>query len=180
MMLSESTLPSGARLTIREASSKADFDHARRLMWGFYDWCMERYKDLPGSADAYFQGPEFESELSALEKIYAAPEGSVLLAELDGRIVGTVALKTIGTGISEMKRFFIDPACQGGGVGMRLAIALLDLARTRGFSTMRLETGELQHEAAALYRKLGFTDIETYSGVPPALAAHLLSMEIKL
>jgi hypothetical protein len=45
---------------------------------------------------------------------------------------------------------------------------------------MRLETGDLQIEAQALYRSLGFRDIEPYRTHPQHLLDHLVCMELEL
>lgn len=173
-------LPSGQTLTVREAQSEADFDQARTLMWGFLEWCQERYGPGAGGPDDYFEPEKYAEELGQLKIFYAPPEGTVLVAWLDEEPIGIVALRTISEGVCEMKRFYVLPECQGHGIGQTFAECLLDLARSRGFTTMRLETGGLQHEAAGLYRKLGFKDIATYSDVSPTMAENLLSMEIVL
>ena len=61
-----------------------------------------------------------------------------------------------------------------------LAEALIDLARERGFRTMRLETGDLQTEAQSLYRSLGFRRIEPYHDCPEELRRYLVFMERSL
>ncbi len=180
MILLDTTLSSGTSLLVREACTEADYDHARRLMRGFVDWCRERYGAKPGYSDAYFKAGNFDEELKTLDQIYAAPGGTVLLVLLDEEPVGTVAFKTIGPGISEMKRFFLLPEKQGVGAGRALAVALMELAQARGFSSMRLETAGLQYEAIGLYKSLGFKDIEVYSDVTPAMAKELIAMEIDL
>jgi hypothetical protein len=57
-------------------------------------------------------------------------------------------------------------------------ITAFDLARRRGFSTMRLDTGDLQTEAQALYTSLGFVPIPPYYECPDRLRKHLVFMEL--
>ncbi len=56
----------------------------------------------------------------------------------------------------EVKRMYVRPGHRGEGVGRRVLERLLDEARARGFTTVRLETGIDQVEAIGLYESLGF------------------------
>ena len=98
----------------------------------------------------------------------------------DERRMGCVALRTLRDGICEMKRLFVRAEHQGLGVGRQLTEALIDLARRRGFSTMRIDTGDLQAEAHALYRSLGFVPIPPYYECSDRLRSVLVFMELAL
>ncbi len=139
--------------------------------------CRVRYRERPWQVDAYFRESELNRELASLDQTYASPDGALLLAVASRRAVGCVALRTIGDGVCEMKRFYVRPQSQGLGFGRMLAEALIDLARERGFRTMRLETGDLQVEAQSLYRSLGFRRIEPYYDCPEELRRYLVFME---
>ena len=65
-------------------------------------------------------------------------------------------------------------------MGRALGRLLLELAATRGYSSMRLDTGPLQPEAQALYRSLGFREIDCYYDCPDDLRRTLLFMERRL
>ena len=79
-----------------------------------------------------------------------------------------------------MKRLFVAEAYRGHGLGERLTSVLIGLARTYGFTTMRLEVGDKQPEAVALYRSLGFKEIKAYYDAPADLLPYLTFMELKL
>jgi putative acetyltransferase len=120
----------------------------------------------------------FDKELAELPGDYAAPQGRLLLAEYDGQIAGCVALRSKETGICEMKRLYLRPQFRGKGLGRILAERIIAEAREIGYQRMRLDTVEpVMKDAVAMYRKLGFKDIEPYCANPEAGAMY---MELQL
>jgi GNAT superfamily N-acetyltransferase len=72
----------------------------------------------------------------------------------------------------------VRPAHRGGGLGRKLAEAIIAEARQLGYSSMRLDTlPQRLPAAAALYHSLGFVDIAPYNENPIAGVQH---MELKL
>lgn len=112
----------------------------------------------------------FEKELAGLPGEYADPAGTVLLAFFGGKPAGCVALKPLHReGESEperaceMKRLWVRAEHQGSGIGRRLAEAVVEAARERGYSAMYLDTMPHSMQAAyALYRGMGFVPVEKY------------------
>ena len=174
-----SPMPPHATVEIIEAQSDQHMAQAASLIRDFVSWCHRRYRERPWLVDSYLQIGDFEEELSSLAQAYPPP-GALLLALVDGRPAGCIALRTLTDGICEMKRLFVRPEHQGLGVGRRLTEALIDLARRRGLTTMRLDTGDLQTEAQGLYRSLGFAPIRPYYECPDRLRRHLVFMELAL
>ena len=118
--------------------------------------------------------PEARSLLSesraALEAIYAAdeiftlepeelavPNAQFLMARVDGRPVGCVALVDL-LRYGELKRLFVSASARGLGLGRRLVLEAETAARDVGLSVLRLETGPELVPAVALYRSLGYSD----------------------
>ncbi len=67
-----------------------------------------------------------------------------------------------GERVGELKAIYVSPMHRGHGYG-RLIVQALEARATRiGYRTLRLETGDAQPEAIALYRSLAYSQIERY------------------
>ena len=140
---------------IRAAESKSDWATAREL---FQEYAASLGFDLS------FQ--DFEREVASLPGDYASPGGVVLLARDDHAAAGCVALRPLAVETCEMKRLYVRPSHRGTGVGKRLADAILVEGRARQYRRMRLDTVPGMEAAIALYRALGFREIEAYRANP--------------
>ncbi len=127
---------------------------------------FREYADSLG-VDLSFQG--FEQELAALPGGYDA----VLVATVGGTPAGCVGVRPLVEGTCEMKRLYLRPAARGTGLGRALAQAAIARARELGYGHMRLDTLPAMTEARALYRSLGFVEIEPYRHNPVAGTAFL-------
>lgn len=138
--------------TIRRATTDDDFDAAQAL---FRKYVEELDFDLD------FQN--VDDELEALPGPYAAPDGAILLADVNGTAVGVVAVKPLDEpGVCEMKRLYVKPDERERGIGRALGEAILETARSLGYETMRLDTVASMTAARALYRSLGFAERSAY------------------
>ena len=166
-----------ATVAIVRPASTAELDEVRSLMRAFVAWHRERHAEDADLIDGYFDAAEFENELEELPGKYQPPDGDLLLATCDGEAAGCVALRRLDDRTCEMKRMFIYPRFQGRGIGRALGEAILREAGAAGYARMRLDTSVRQAEAQALYRKLGFREIEAYYELPPAIRDWLVFME---
>jgi ribosomal protein S18 acetylase RimI-like enzyme len=144
---------------LRRASSVADFASAIAL---FREYEAEIQIDL------CFQN--FEAELADLGAAYEA----ILLAEINHLCVGCVALKRHDERRCEMKRLYVRPSARSGGLGSKLAEAIIEDAQKSGYSEMVLDTFEWMERALAMYLRLGFVRTEAYYDNPSPDAIYLL------
>jgi GNAT superfamily N-acetyltransferase len=109
---------------------------------------------------------EFDRELAEIAIQYGPPSGRLLLGSLPAGPVGCVGVRRFSGDICEMKRLYVRMGYRRQGIGRRLAIASLQAAHDLGYLRMRLDTVAKMIEALALYRTLGFTEIEPYRPNP--------------
>ncbi len=140
---------------IKQADSAADLAEVRRL--------FRAYAAFLG-VDLGIQG--FEEELAGLPGRYAPPDGALLIARRGEVVVGCVGLRRLADGVCEMKRLFVTPEGRGGGLGRRLAEAVIAIARERGYERMRLDTLDRLEAAMRLYESLGFRRTAPYYDNP--------------
>ena len=113
------------------------------------------------SIDLCFQN--FAEELATLPGNYAPPTGCLLLAKVDERNVGCVALRQLEPGIAELKRLFVQPAFRGRGIGKSLIEQALAFSRHAAYRVVRLDTLREMDAAIALYTAFGFKEIAPYN-----------------
>jgi putative acetyltransferase len=85
-----------------------------------------------------------------------------LVVRLGTELVGCGALRPLDAGIAEVKRMFVRSKFRRRGISRTILSTLETIAREKGCSTLRLETGTEQPESLALYRSAGYTQIPAY------------------
>lgn len=162
----ESNLAHGLNLIpveIIQAQTPKEIQHARELFEEYAAWL---------GINLCFQN--FEQELAGLPGAYARPSGRLLLAVEDRQIAGCVALRSIGENICEIKRLYVRDNFRGRGLGRELTTMVIEAARGIGYERVRLDTlpGKMDR-AIAMYRSLGFREIEPYYNNPVTGAAFM-------
>lgn len=114
---------------------------------------------------------------------FLPPNGVVLLVTcVREGMLGCVFFSKLGPDAGEIKRFYVRPAARRKGIGRRLIEALLAEARSLGARRVLLDTTVYNHEAHAIYRSLGFVEIEPYpeGQNDPRLMPYFLYMQCEL
>lgn len=125
---------------------------------------FQEYADSLG-LDLAFQN--FSQELADLPGNYSPPSGCILLATVDGRPAGCVALRPQGDGVCEMKRLYVRSQHRGLGLGRKLAVQVIQEARNLGYVRIRLDTiPSKMGSAVSLYGDLGFETTPPYCENP--------------
>lgn len=99
-----------------------------------------------------------------LAEMVDSPASDVVVARVDGRIVGTLTLVVfrIPTGVRAwIEDVVVDDAARGHGVGEALNQFALDLARSKGAKTVDLTSRPSREAANRLYQRIGFVARET-------------------
>ncbi|HET6721013.1 MAG TPA: carbonate dehydratase [Rhodocyclaceae bacterium] len=107
----------------------------------------------------------FGEEMATLPGAYAAPQGRLFFAEVDGQPAGCVGIRPMtegSEGMCEMKRLYVDPAQRAKGVGHKLALAGIRAAKEIGYRKLVVDTLPAMRMAVKLYRELGFLDTPAY------------------
>ncbi|MEU9864366.1 GNAT family N-acetyltransferase [Streptomyces sp. NPDC047971] len=105
--------------------------------------------------DIEFEGPE---ELARTREGWsrAVERGTVLCAERDGRPVGVAAYGPVD-GVMTLTQLHVLPALWRDGIGSALHGACVDIWRSLGVETARLEVFERNERARAFYTARGWT-----------------------
>lgn len=120
-----------------------------------------RYADRFAAGDA----AEAEAATRAFSVDPATIVATVLVSDAAGSPVAHGALRDLahdGIRDLEIKRVFVQPRARGAGASRVLLAELERIARGRGAARLILQTGDRQHDAVALYEKLGYTPIDIY------------------
>ena len=96
------------------------------------------------------------------------PAISFWSARVDGELAGVGALKTLDHGRGELKSMRVDDRFRGTGVGRALLRHLIAEARTRGMTSLWLETGSPAEfvPAQRLYESEGFVGCGPFADYP--------------
>ena len=117
--------------------------------------CYEAFRDI---ANAHHFPVDWRSEEMAVQVIVARLAHSQtygVVAEVDGRIVGSAFLKAY-TPVGAIGPVTVTPRLQGGQVGRLMMEHLLERARVAGLAGTRLVQAAYNTQSLALYTKLGF------------------------
>jgi len=106
--------------------------------------------------------PLNENYVQAFREIDADPNNELIVAELDGEIVGTLqlvitpSLSYKGSKRSMVESVRVDSKLRGQGIGRQMMLWAMERARERGCISMHLTSHGEREDAHRFYEKLGF------------------------
>lgn len=103
-----------------------------------------------------------QPDLDDIPGVYQQGRGNFWVAEIDGRIVGTIGLLDLGDRQAALRKMFVAAAWRGRshGVAQRLLDALLDWAQAQGVDEVCLGTTDRFVAAHRFYERNGFRSID--------------------
>ena len=102
------------------------------------------------------------NDMDNFQQVYENNHGLFLAVLDDGKLIGTGAIKRMDENTAELKRLWLLEEYHGQGIGHRIVMQLFDFARQKGYTRIRLQTGETQIRALEFYKRLGFYEIQSY------------------
>ena len=141
--------------------------------------CYDAFKAI---AEAHHFPPDFPSREAAtklLAWLLSHPGFHGIVAELDGRVVGSnfVDGRSMIAGIGPIS---VDPPVQNRAIGRRLMQRALDHVAQRRFPGVRLVQAAYHNRSLSLYTKLGFDAREALSTVQgPPLGIHFPGFDVR-
>ena len=149
-------------------------DEARRMIFTVAHSLFNRCETLEESIARYETSWPLR-DISNYQREYIEKDGAFLVYIDAGRIVGTGALRKMEEGVGEIKRLWLLPEYQGQGLGYRMMMHLLDMAREKGYAKVRLQTSPAyQKKAYVFYQRLGFYEIPDYGDDPDDVGMELV------
>ena len=84
--------------------------------------------------------------------------GHILVATIDGEVVGTAGILKENNDVYELIKMAVDDDYQGHGIGKALCVAAIEKAQQMGAKTFYLFSNTNSIAAIKLYRRLGFVE----------------------
>jgi GNAT superfamily N-acetyltransferase len=116
-----------------------------------------------GNAKHEDLGPPLPSSYAeALARIADDPDNALMVAELEGNVVGAFHLTVIqyvanrGGRVAQVENVIVEPAARSQGIGETMMRWAIDEARRRGCFRIQLTSNKVRKRAHRFYERLGF------------------------
>jgi GNAT superfamily N-acetyltransferase len=128
--------------------------------------CLARY--FEELAERFEEGFDPGKGNKASEEELSPPNGSFVIARIDGEPVGCGALRMLNPATAEIKRMWTAPSVRGLGIAVRLLRTLEGIGARYGAGRVCLDTNRALKEAHRLYRRQGYVEVERFNDNPYA------------
>lgn len=119
--------------------------------------------DFLGKQRERYEDPLPESYVKAFRELDADPNNELIVAELDGAVVGTLQLTVTpslsyqGGKRSSVESVRVDGRLRGKGIGRQMMLWAIERAKEKGCVSMQLTSHGERKEAHRFYEQLGFS-----------------------
>jgi GNAT superfamily N-acetyltransferase len=166
-------------IEIRRADLQRDLGVIRELWLEYFTSVDTELEKRYGFATSTTE--DLEHDMATIGR-FEPPDGELLVASVDGLVIGTVAMLRIGSDVVELKRKYVRQSHRQAGAGRALVDELIQVIRRAGNTNVRLDSPDFLTPAHRLYRSLGFVEIGPYaeSEIPSEWFSRWLFMELRL
>jgi len=108
-----------------------------------------------------------DKSLDVLSEVYVSDKAIYFVAEIDGDIVGGAGISQLENttdNICELQKMYFLPEARGKGLGAKMIVKCLDIAKDLGYEKCYLETLPYMKSAVKLYKKSGFKVLDAPLG----------------
>lgn len=123
-------------------------------------------KDYVTSLNRDLNFQNVDDELEHFPAKYTPPNGKLLAAVIDDKVIGCIAYQKQSDIQCEMKRLYVKPEYRKLKAGFALVQAIIDEVRKDGFQEMVLDTLRPLESAIRLYESVGFFETTPYYDNP--------------
>jgi len=116
-------------------------------------------------------------DLYNIEHAYGGPRDAFFVAEKEGHIVGTAAIKEDDKNTALLRRVFVDPQYRGKGYGKSLINKAIEFCKKQGYRNIFFRGTNRMDTALNLCKKVGFIekeriDVEDFQIITCNLSLH--------
>lgn len=111
------------------------------------------------SEEGFQYDPMKDSDLDFIQDNYPGKGGAFYICLFNDEVVGTSAVRNLGSGICEIKRLYVRKDWRGKGIGMALFRKALAYAENN-YSCARLKTDSSLKKAVSIYVRNGFSVVK--------------------
>lgn len=105
---------------------------------------------------------QYEDEINGLPGKYALPDGRIYVIYYQDKLAGCIALRRYDEESCEIKRLFVRPEFRGKKLGKILMETIIEMAKEQNYKFALLDTLSKLESAVAVYKKMGFVEVEAY------------------
>jgi len=127
-----------------------------------YEIAKDLFREYADELKINLDFQDFDEELESIKQQYKKPYGGIIILKIENKACGCVGIRKFENNICELKRMYIKKDFRGKAFGEQLLIKAIDLSRFLKYHKIRLDTLPTMKQAASLYKKVGFYEIEPY------------------